>query len=203
MTKTTAGRMFACVIGIAAFASLALRLWLNVQEGNEPLDALWKMYRYFTIWTITAAGFLGLAIAFGRKLTASFHAGFLLSIGAVAIVYHLLLAHLADYQGLEILADEMFHTIVPAAWALYWIGFAPKKSLSFSQVPVWLAYPLIYCVCAMIRGTLEGRYPYFFLNVDKLGITGVALYIVGLLCAFALGGAAIVLAGRRIERFTS
>jgi hypothetical protein len=37
----------------------------------------------------------------------------LLAIGAVSIVYHLLLASLVSFTGLEAVIDEMLHTVIP------------------------------------------------------------------------------------------
>jgi hypothetical protein len=53
----------------------------------------------------------------------------LLAIGAVAAVYHLLLAGLVSLTGLEAVLDEMLHTVIPVVFALYWLLFAPKEGL--------------------------------------------------------------------------
>ena len=198
MTK----RGIAFLIALAAFASILIRVWINMQEGDAFGDALWKMYRYFTIWTITVTGFVAAMIALGRRVPASVQSGLLLSIGAVAIVFHVLLAHLTELQGLEIFVDFLFHTGVPIAWALFWLFFSPKSGLRLGQIPSWLVFPLAYCVYALMRGAMDGTYPYFFLNLDKQGIAGVAVYSVGLFLAFALAGALIVGVGRLLNRFT-
>jgi hypothetical protein len=50
----------------------------------------------------------------------------LLAIGAVSIVYHLLLASLVSFTGLEAVIDEMLHTVIPVLYAVYWLHLRPR-----------------------------------------------------------------------------
>ncbi len=60
-------------------------------------------------------------------------------------------------------------------------------------------HPLLWCGCALlylpyifIRAIILGknttllRYPYFFLNVDRLGVGGVTLWCIGLIIFFMI-----------------
>jgi hypothetical protein len=56
--------------------------------------------------------------------------------------------------------DEMLHTVIPVLYAIYWLLFAPKEGLTYRAVPLWLSYPLVYCGYALLRGEVDGIYPY-------------------------------------------
>ncbi len=90
-----------------------------------------------------------------------------------------------------------FHAIVPIAFTLHWLLLEPKGALKWRDLWPWLAYPLIYCVYAMVRGGFDGKYPYFFLDPTDIGVMGVAAYVAGLVVAFAVVGATIMGYARR------
>jgi hypothetical protein len=191
------GRILAALIALAVFVTLGLRLGVTIRtEGLGPFEALWAMYRYFTIITNTAVGIVAAMVAIGVRPGPQVQAALLLAILAVSIVYHLLLASLVRFTGLEAVIDEMLHTVIPAVYALYWLLFAPKGGLSYRAVPLWLSYPLAYCGYALMRGEIDGLYPYPFLDVGAEGMMSVAFNMLGLLAAFWLAGLAIVALGR-------
>lgn len=87
----------------------------------------------------------------------------------VAVGFHLLLAHLYTYQGVDIISDFIVHTAAPILVALEWLFFTRKGSLSFRQVPFWLLAPLAYMLYCILRGELTGNYPYSLINADERG----------------------------------
>lgn len=194
---TPSGRVLAGLIALSVFVVLGLRLGLTIEaNGLGPFAALWSMYRFFTVITTTIVGVVCAMIAMGVPPNSQVQAALLLSIGAVAIVYHLLLAHLVSYEGLEAVVDEMLHTVIPAVYALYWVLFAPKTGLRFRIVPIWLLYPLAYCGYALLRGEVDGIYPYPFLDVGQQGIFSVTFNAAAMVVAFWLGGLVVVALGR-------
>jgi hypothetical protein len=122
----------------------------------------------------------------------------LLAIGAVAVVYHLLLAGLVSLhraRGGDRRDAAHGH---PGVYALYWLLFAPKEGLSYGAVPLWLSYPLVYCGYALMRGEIDGIYPYPFLDVAAEGMISVSFNVLGLLAAFWIGGLPSCAVGRRL-----
>jgi len=195
-------RISAALLALVVLATIVTRLWLNMEDHGTSLgEALWRIFRYFTIWTNCLIGAVGLWLALGRRVDGRITAGLLLAIGVVGIVYHTLLSDMTRYQGLEVLVDVSLHSIVPVWFALHWLAFEPKARLGWRDIPLWLIYPAVYCGYALIRGASEGRYPYFFLDPGRQGPGGLILWILGLLAAFALGGAVIVLVARSAHRF--
>ncbi|MGX9356054.1 Pr6Pr family membrane protein [Roseobacteraceae bacterium S113] len=190
----------AALIALAVLATLATRIYLNMAEGNSFGSALWTIYRFFTVWTNTAIGIVAAMIALGRPVSGSVQSALLLAIGAVSIVYHVLLAHLLHFEGMDKVVDIMFHTVVPILWLLYWLFYSPKAGLRVGMIPAWLGYPAVYCAYALVRGAFDGEYPYHFLDVHKHGYGGVAINSVGLLVAFTLSALLIVFVGRLLAR---
>lgn len=197
-------RTFATVIALGAFSTIAIRIWLRMDADGESLgEAVWSMYRYYTIWTTTLIGIACACVALSRGVKAQTLTGLLLSIIIVAVVYHALLARLNDFVGIDAFIDTMLHTVIPIAFAAFWIVFVPKAGLRNGHILEWLVLPFVYCIYAMIRAQFDGEYPYFFLNLTELGITRTALNILGLLIAFAVIGALIVWVAHWIDRIAS
>lgn len=193
-------RISAALLALSVIVTVAARLWLNIDANGWSLgEAIWAILRYFTIWTNLLIACVGIALALGRPVDGRISAALLLAISAVALVYHTLLAGLTNFQGLAIVIDDMLHTVVPLWFAAHWLVFEPKSRLGFTDIPLWLAYPAIYCIYALIRAQIDGRYPYPFLDIGEKGIGQVAVNMAGLLVAFALGGVLIVLVARALS----
>ncbi|MCE0505458.1 Pr6Pr family membrane protein [Roseivivax sp. GX 12232] len=193
-------RASAALLALAALGTVLARIWLSVSEGESLGAALWSLFRYFTLWTNTAVGLYAAWVAMGGRGSARLAGGLLLSILAVGLVYHLLLAHLSDLSGLEARIDDMLHTVVPLGYLAYWTGAAPKAGLGLRDLGLWLGYPLVYCLYAILRAQLDGVYPYPFLDVSEAGPGGVALNVLGLLLAFGALALGIQALARRMAR---
>lgn len=198
----TAKRLCAALLALAVCVTIVTRIWLRIDRYDIGLlDTLAFNYRYFTIWTNTLVGLTCAWVALGGREPAKVQGGLLLSIAMVAIVYHVLLAHLRDYRGIDMVIDLMLHTLIPLGFAGYWLAFVQKADLSYPDILPWLILPLLYCIVAMLRAAfVDGRYPYHFLNLDDLGPLRTGLNIFGLLVVFSGFGALIVWAGQRLGR---
>lgn len=198
----TAKRLCAALLALAVCVTIVTRIWLRIDRYDIGLlDTLAFNYRYFTIWTNTLIGLTCASVALGGREPAKVQGGLLLSIAMVAIVYHVLLAHLRDYRGIDRVIDVMLHTALPLGFAGYWLIFVKKAHLRYADILPWLILPLVYCIVAMLRAAfLDGRYPYHFLNLADLGPLRTGINIFGLLVVFSGFGALIVWAGQRLGR---
>lgn len=88
---------------------------------------------------------------------------------------------------------------MPVLTALWWLLWGPRP-LALSHLPLWLGWPVAYCLYALVRGAFEGRYPYFFLDIGQFGALRVAVNIAGLVAVFALTGLAIWTTARLLPR---
>lgn len=184
-----------CAAGLAVLILwvLVVRVQLSMAANDTGVaEASWAVYRFFTIWTNTLVGVACGYYALTGRLSGTVSGGLLLAICLVGLVYHALLARLVDYSGMDAVVDLVVHTVVPLGFAAIWVVFLPKAGVGFRDVPLWLGYPLVYCLFALARGAADGTYPYPFLDITKIGWSGVAVNVVGLLVVFALAGAIIV-----------
>jgi hypothetical protein len=68
------------------------------------------------------------------------------------------------------IVDELLHSVIPAYTLIYWLIYSEEKNLKIPSVLIWLLYPIVYIVYILIRGSISGFYPYFFLNISETGI---------------------------------
>ena len=98
----TFGRVSAALIAVAVFATLALRIWLRMTQDEESVvEAVWGMYRYYTIWTNTLIGVVCTTVALGRAVRPQTLGNMFLSIIIVAAVYHALLADMNQSTSIK------------------------------------------------------------------------------------------------------
>ena len=115
-------------------------------------------------------------------------AGVALYILLVFLGFNIFLRHLHHLQGWKRLDSELLHVVVPVLYFLYWILFALKTTLQWKHALLWLAGPAIYFIYILIRGAIDGFYPYPMVNVNELGYTHVILFAAG-------AGIAIIILG--------
>jgi len=194
-------RIPAALIAFGVFATILTRIPLKMDADDLGFGAaIFEMYRFFTLWTNTLVGLVCVWIARGGRPAQWMTACLVLAIVVVAGVYHVLLAHLNDYTGIDWVIDQMLHTVVPIAFVAFWLLGLPKAQLGVRDMIYFMGYPLIYCIYALGRGALDGVYPYGFINVTNLGAAGVAVNVAGLVVVFALGGLALIGTGRMAAR---
>ena len=194
-------RLSGAGLALLVLVTLVARVGINMAANDwGPVEALWSIYRFFTIWTVTLSGVAAALIAMGARVPQGVVAGLVLSITMVAGVYYALLFADTDNTGLDWWVDLSLHALVPVWLVLHWLALEPKDTLGPRNLVLWLVYPALYCVYALTRGALDGTYPYGFINPDRLGAAGVGLNVLGLMVAFFLGGAVILAVARATRR---
>ena len=89
------------------------------------------------------------------------------------------------------------HTLSPILGAIYWYRAVPKGQMGWRHPFWWLIYPILYLVFWLFRGPLVGYYPYFFVDVDAIGYSGVAMWSGALIIIFLVLGSLMLLVDRR------
>ncbi len=184
------------LVSFAAFASVGIDFAIQMKESGAA-EALWSMARYFTFLTNTtvALGF-GAAASRGNWSSANFPAALTVWIVVTGVVYHALLAQTHDPQGIRALSNFGLHTVVPLGCLAVWVFWIPKSGLTYFGPLIWTTWPLIYAIYALLRGLVDGEYPYFFLNPVNIGIPAVIAYIIGLGLLFTFSGTVLVMLAR-------
>ena len=100
--------------------------------------------------------------------------------------------------------DFTLHKFFPVVVVLDWLIDPPTVRLSWRTALLWLAYPLVWVTFTLVRGALDGWYPYPFLDPANGGYSTVAVYFVTILVfILVIGGAVVALGnvrGRQSDR---
>jgi hypothetical protein len=192
----------AALVAAVAWAGLALQFNATFGKTHDVPAALWALLRFFTIISNLAVAVIFTAIAsgYGIRRATSLVAGLSLAILLVGVVYALLLEGREHLTGTAIPANVLLHKVTPVLVPLWWLIFVPKGRLNGSAPLRWALFPSAYLPYALVRGTIEGRYPYPFLNVAKFGGLQVAINCLGIAAGFLIAGYALVLLDRAMGK---
>ena len=100
------------------------------------------------------------------------------------------------------ISNLIMHVVLPLMFTADWIIFSKHNVAKVYYPLLSTVLPLIYVVFILIRAAILGPsysgtlYPYFFLNVAKLGYSGVMLWILILVAVFVVLGYILFLADR-------
>ena len=179
-------------IALIAWLALIIQFWLIIENRVASIpETITRYFSYFTILTN-----MMVAIFFTKEIFKPSHISLITAvtvyITVVGLVYQVLLRNLWQPTGLQKLADELLHTIIPLLVLVYWLFYKKKEMLKYSDVLRWLIYPLIYLMCVLIRGNASNFYPYPFVNVSELGLQKVLINSFFLLIGFMVLSAVFI-----------
>ena len=190
-------RIFAALIALTVMATLIIQTNLNLDRDGSPLAAFGLLMRFFTIWTNFAAGLIMGWIAWRGRTDERVTFALATAITIVAVIYHALLAADHHPDGPGWWTNQMFHSAIPVATLGWWFAFSRPSQMGWRSLPWVMVVPVIYTVFAQIVGALSGFYPYFFLDLPKLGWAMLLVNLVGL-SLFFMAVAAVLLGIRRL-----
>lgn len=199
-----------CIGAVGWFAILSQFVIMLENRTTEIPEMIARFFSYFTILTnaLVALFFTTQGFGVNRHVTAiAGRPGTLTAITVyitvVGLVYQIALRHLWRPTGLQMIVDELLHTILPAMTIFYWAFYGNKSKLEFTIVPKILIYPLCYLGFVLFRGALSGFYPYPFINVSELGWPQTGVNILVLTAVFAVLSLLFVGVNQRISRSIS
>ncbi len=200
------GRLFAALIATGSFIGLIPPLQLVLGEGVGLAEAVWHMLRPFTITTnlLIVLVFGTIAIRGVDRVPAVLTAAVMLAILLVGIIFNLVLGQIPQLNWWTLLGDSLHHHVAPVVVPLWWLVYSPHGRLRWHSPLVWAIYPLAYSAYSLVRAEFEPdspfRYPYFFMNVDALGWSGVLVNVSIIAVAFTASGYLVLLIDRRLGR---
>ena len=179
--------LLACITAFAALFALGDELYFVVSRAatnhyTKP-EAIGRFLSYGTMLTNLLVA-LNLTIvllvpnsAAGKFFSKPFIAtAIALYILLVFFGYNILLRNLSNPRGWQELDSELLHVVVPLLYFLYWLLYVSKTSLQWKNVLPWLAGPAVYFIYMIIRGEIDGFYPYTIFNIKELGYPRSLLY---------------------------
>lgn len=204
---STTARIAALAVAAVAWLGLGVQYVATFRgpANGDVAMTLWMLLRFFTIWANIVVAVMMSGMGLGQRWAQKpvLLGGATLSILLVGIIYGLLLRGLLELSGGALLADTLLHKITPILLPLWWLVFAPKGQLNWVAPWIWALFPLAYLPYALLRGLAEGTYAYPFINVTKLGWSGVAVNAALIALGFIVAGYGVVWVDRRLSRDVS
>ncbi|MCE7797706.1 Pr6Pr family membrane protein [Sphingobium sufflavum] len=190
------------IVSLTAWAGLAVQFAATLAVEQSVPATLWILVHFFTIVTNLLLAILFGALALGRRdiATPGRLGGITLAILLVGIVYALLLTGLHPLRGGALIADGLLHKATPVLAPLGWLVAAPKGGLTRRDPWLWTLYPLAYFAYALVRGAVEGRFAYPFLDFPAHGWTHVAVHAVVMAAGFVSAGHLLLWLDQRLSR---
>ncbi|WP_448106479.1 Pr6Pr family membrane protein [Pseudomonas azerbaijanoccidentalis] len=196
-------RRLICMAAVLGWTALSIQMYLTLyyrwSSGGSLLGGLMSYFSYFTVLTNMLVAVVLTCAATRRESAARrwflqpwVSSGVAVSIVLVSVAYNLLLRHLFRPEGLQFVADELLHDVMPLLFLGYWWFCVPKGTLRLKHVPLWLIYPCVYFAYAMLRGHLLSAYPYWFLNVNMWGYAQVLINAARMLVGFVVIGLVVI-----------
>lgn len=99
--------------------------------------------------------------------------------------------------------DSVFHRLAPVVLMVGWLVDPPRRPISFRRSLLWLSFPVAWVIFTMIRGAVDGRYPYPFLDPANGGYGTVAAYIAAITVLFVVVCWVVAASGSALRRMRS
>jgi len=194
---------------VMAFA-IAIALAVNI--ADRLIQGIFNPTHYFHYFTIQTSIInivillMGGIFAVMRKNDPHWYSTVRASVVSYAIVtgviYNLLLAGFPSVDGYVAsfaFPGDIQHIWAPLFIAVEWLLMPGRTRLRWGVLWISAVYPMLWVVGSMVRGLVgDGWFPYFFLNINDMGIAGVVAYVAAI-AAFVIGNSAIAVAIGRIH----
>ncbi|WPO77759.1 Pr6Pr family membrane protein [Flavobacterium sp. KACC 22761] len=176
--NTTKRKILPSIIFILELYVLPMQFYLFYEgSGFTFLSTTVRFFSFFTILTNSIVFLWSALFLFGGKSNIKSFFSKCATITAitvyiliVGIVFNLLLRSVAHLEGQHRIVSEIFHTVVPVLFFVYWLLYVNPEKISFKVISFWLIYPIIYMIYTLCHGMLTNFYPYPFVDVTKIGL---------------------------------
>jgi hypothetical protein len=198
---------FAILLAITAWTTVFTQYYLMIE--NRAASITETTIRFFSFFTILTNSLVAIYFTLaaskikGDFPTTNDKGGNLTAITVyitiVGLVYQIILRNTWQPTGLQMIVDELLHTVIPIMVIIYWYLFENKSLTRYSQILKWLAYPLVYLTYILIRGKLSDFYPYHFVDAGNLGLSKVLMNSALLIALFAGLSVIFISVGKAIK----
>lgn len=182
INKHAAAMIYKIFFALLGFSALATEVATLVERDVfSPVN----FFSYFTVLTnvLVVVTFLASAIALAhgkRYALSTLRSAVTVYILVVGIGFAVLLSGLDGITFTAVAWDNtVLHYLIPLAVLVDYILDRPLKT-KFTTALLWLAFPLVYLVYTLIRGSIIGWYPYPFLDPTLHGYGPVVIGISGI-----------------------
>ena len=181
MLPSKTSKLISLIIVILGWFALIAQFYLIILNRTASVgETIIRYFSFFTILTnlLVALCFTFLllnpkskpGIFFSKSTTLTAITVYIIVVG---MVYNLILRFLWAPKGLQLIVDELLHTVIPLLCIIFWWIYVRTKALKWKDAFPWLVYPLVYIFIILILGAASGYYPYPFIDVNTIGYAKV------------------------------
>ena len=126
----------------------------------------------------------------------------LIAIIVISVVYNLLLGDPTSAAYWANKPSVCLHLITPVLYTLYILTTRPIRKVSVGGIQCSILLPYLYVAFIFARHLITGDnwFPYFFLDINRIGWGGALCWVIGLTVIFVLVGFIFIYIGRRRTR---
>lgn len=151
------------------------------------IGRVYDSHGYFTTWAniVVAVTLTALYLnpeRTGRIFNRLRNTG-LLMITMTMVLYHLLLAGVANPQSWYVVTNLLQHYITPVVTILVWAAAGPRGRFSISDTFAVFIIPIAYLAYTLVHGAIASVYPYGFFDVITYGYASVLMLMLGVIVA--------------------
>jgi hypothetical protein len=196
-------RSIAISFAAIAWFSVLAQFYLMIENRTASIpETIIRFFSFFTILTnsLVAVYFTIQSLQKNSLRKPGTLTAITVYITIVGLVYQILLRQIWKPTGLQMVVNELLHSVIPLLVILYWYLYEDKIKLRYKQIPVWLIYPFAYLIYVLIRGHYSDFYPYPFISVTEIGITQTLVNASFLIVFFFVVSAVFIFIGRQVTR---
>jgi len=197
MTSASASTRAPGAVGlrVAIVATILLAFLITATTSRS---GLWWRFSTFTyeVNLFAAAYFLWALIRpAAAKSMPGLRGAVVLYVVVAGVIWNLFLTEMSMGYSVQ---NIMLHILSPILVGLDWLLIGRSQSrVTWWHPLAWLSYPLLYLVAILVYLNSErGRFLYYFLDVDQIGLAGLARNVVLLAIGFAALGYVVLGIGR-------
>lgn len=187
-------------IALLGWFAVVVQFFLMLENKATSLgEMIIRFFSFFTILTniLVALYFTALALRVRFLENKGASTAVTIYIFIVGLIYQLVLRKTWQPEGIQMVVNELLHSVIPVLAVVFWVAFDAKKA-KYDQIPGWSIYPLIYLLFILVRGSFSAFYPYPFVDVNSIGMQDTLKNALLILLLFLLLSFAFVFVGRRL-----
>ena len=182
-------KRFVLLVTVSAFLGLFFEIFQHSVNENSLFEGL-KLFRYFTVQSnFIVFGYFLLIVLFPKIDQNKYHAFF----GGVQIyifitmsVFFIFLERIYNPTGLSLIGSIFSHYITPLLVITFFVLNREDYDFKIKHLLLWITYPLIYLLFAIVHGFITDDFLYPFFQVSEIGILGLIVSILSLISLFTV-----------------
>ncbi len=198
-------KKLALVFALIAWFAVIAQYILMIQNREASItETTIRFFSFFTILTNSLVAIYFTCLAFTKNQESKLigRPGTLTAvtiyITMVGLVYQVALRHIWKPQGMQLIVNELLHSVIPILVIIFWYLYEITKPVKYAQIFKWAIYPLAYLIYILIRGSFSNFYPYPFIDVSNLGMAKVLTNAGVILVMFLTIAALLLFIGKSI-----